>query len=221
MRDMRDPANSLTVGTGGEQPTKYKGTYWYSGTADNGGVHQNSGVQNFFYYLLSEGGKGENDGLIYSVDGIGLENAWAVAYAANSYYVVSDADYQSARQAWIDAANSINPAWAASVASAWDAVGVFEKIDYPAFLTADESFETGTSLPSGWTTDSGTGAWTVSTSTGAFGSNSLVSADIDNNGSTNVIYGATTDSGYLSFHARTSSERNYDFLKFYVDGNLK
>lgn len=178
-------------------------------------------MQNFFYYLLSEGGKGENDGLIYSVDGIGLTNAWTVAYAANSYYVTSDTDYQSVRQAWIDAANSVNPAWAASVANAWDAVGVFEKIDYPAFLTADESFENGTSLPSGWSTDAGTGAWTVTTSTGAFGSGSLVSPDIGNDEVTNVFYDATTESGYLSFHARTSSERSYDFLKFYVDGSLK
>lgn len=48
LRDLRNPANSATVGSGREQPSKYKGTYWYTGTRDNGGVHQNSGVQNFF-----------------------------------------------------------------------------------------------------------------------------------------------------------------------------
>lgn len=121
----------------------------------------------------------------------------------------------------MDAANSINPAWVPSVANAWDAVGVFEKIDYPAFLTADESFENGTSLPVGWTTDSGTGAWTVTTSTGAYGNNSLVSADIGDSQKSDVTYQATTESGYLSFYARTSSEKSYDYLKLFVNGNLK
>lgn len=144
-----------------------------------------------------------------------------MAFATNSNYLTSSSDYQDARQAWIDAANSINPAWSSSVANAWDAVGVFEKIDYPAFITADESFENGTSLPIGWSTDSGTGAWTVTTSTGAYGNNSLVSGDIGNSEATNLTYAATTESGYLSFHARTSSEKNFDFLKFYVDGNLE
>ncbi len=107
-------------------------------------------MQNFFYYLLAEGGKGNNDGLLYSVDGIGISNAWQVAYATNTNFLTSSSDYQDARQAWIDAANSINPAWGASVANAWDAVGVFEKIDYPAFVSGDASFENRTSLPSGW-----------------------------------------------------------------------
>lgn len=147
LRDMRNPANPLTVGTGSEQPTRYKGAYWYSGTLDNGGVHQNSGVQNFFYYLLAEGGKGTNDGILYSVDGIGLANAFRLAYEANSHFLTSEATYQDARQAWIDAANSVNPAYAASVSAAWDAVGVGPEIDYPAFVTSEESFEDSASLP--------------------------------------------------------------------------
>ena len=45
IRDMSNP-NSRS------QPDTYKGTYWYTGTADNGGVHTNSGVGNFMFYLL-------------------------------------------------------------------------------------------------------------------------------------------------------------------------
>ncbi len=220
LRDMRDPANTVTVGTGGEQPTKYKGTYWYSGTGDNGGVHQNSGVQNFFYYLLAEGGKGVNDGLLYSVDGIGLQNAARIAYEANTNFVTSEATYQTARQAWIDAANAVNPAYAASVANAWDAVGVNEEIAYPAFVTSDESFENDVSIPAGWTT-SGSGIWTLTSSTGAIGNKSLQSPAIADKESASVTYSATTDTGYLSFFARTSTEKTYDKLKLYVDGNLK
>lgn len=220
LRDMRDPANSVTVGTGGEQPTKYKGTYWYSGTSDNGGVHQNSGVQNFFYYLLAEGGKGINDGLLYSVDGIGLQNAARIAYEANTNFVTSEETYQTVRQAWIDAANAMNPAFVASVENAWDAVGVGPEIAYPAFVTNDESFENDVAIPAGWTT-SGSGNWTLSTSTGAIGTKSLESPAIGNKESATVSYSATTETGYLSFFARTSSESNYDFLKLYVDGTLK
>lgn len=36
LRDMRNPANTTTVGTGNEQPTRYKGTYWYFGSGDYG-----------------------------------------------------------------------------------------------------------------------------------------------------------------------------------------
>ena len=34
-------------------PDTYKGTYWYTGTGDNGGVHYNSGVQNKWFYVLT------------------------------------------------------------------------------------------------------------------------------------------------------------------------
>ncbi len=124
LRDMRNPANTVTVGAGGEQPTRYKGTYWYSGAADNGGVHQNSGVQNFFFYLLCEGGSGTNDSLSfgYDVTGIGITNAEQVAYRALSVYFTEDTDYYGARQAWISAALDLNKMWVRSVRQAWNAV---------------------------------------------------------------------------------------------------
>lgn len=221
LRDMRDPANVATVGAGGEQPTKYKGTYWYSGTGDNGGVHQNSGVQNHFYYLLAEGGSGTNDGLLYSVDGLGITDAMRVAYETNSHFLTSDATYQTARQAWVDAARSVNPAFVASVEAAWDAVGVNASVEYPAFVTGDESFENSASLPSGWTTDAGTGSWTVSSSTGAIGTKSLVSPNIGNSQSSSVAYSSLTDTGYVTFYSRTSSEHYFDFLTFSIDGVRK
>ena len=124
LRDLRNPANSATVGSGGEQPSKYKGTYWYTGTRDNGGVHQNSGVQNFFYYLLSEGGSGTNDGISYRVTGITITNARRVAYRALTVYCDKNTDYKAVRNAWVSAAQDLNPTWVSSVKAAWDAVGV-------------------------------------------------------------------------------------------------
>ncbi len=124
LRDLRNPANSATVGVGYEQPTRYLGTYWYDGPADNGGVHQNSGVQNLFFYLLCEGGSGNNDGITYSVTGIGVKNAERVAYRALTVYCTQDTDYRAARNAWLSAAEDLNAAWVGSVGAAWDAVGV-------------------------------------------------------------------------------------------------
>jgi bacillolysin len=124
LRDLRNPANSATVGSGGVQPSKYKGTYWYTGTGDNGGVHINSGVQNFFYYLLCEGGTGTNDGISYRVTGITITNARRVAYRALTVYCSGSTDYKAVRNAWVSAAQDLNPSWTSSVKAAWDAVGV-------------------------------------------------------------------------------------------------
>ena len=54
-------------------PDTYHGTHWYYGSYDHGGVHTNSGVQNYWFYLLATGGNGTNDnGHNYSVTGIGI-----------------------------------------------------------------------------------------------------------------------------------------------------
>ncbi len=119
LRDMRNPANSLSVGSGYEQPSRYRGAHW---TWGNGEVHQNNGPQNFFFYLLSEGGSGNNDGIDYSVSGIGVSNAAAVAYRALTVYCGPYTDYEAARAAWGSAAADLNPAWTAPVQAAWDAV---------------------------------------------------------------------------------------------------
>jgi Zn-dependent metalloprotease len=124
LRDMRNPANSATVGGGNEQPTRYQGTYWYSGAGDNGGVHQNSGVQNFMFYLLCDGGTGNNDGVVYSVPGIGVAAGEQIAFRALQFYCTPNTDYRAVRGAWTSAALDLNTNWAESVRLAWSAVGV-------------------------------------------------------------------------------------------------
>ena len=111
-------------------PDTYKGDYWVSTSgSDNGGVHTNSGVQNFWFYLLSEGGSGTNDnGDAYNVTGIGLEDAAAIAYLNNTSFLIPGSNYLDARRGAIACAEALFGAGsqqAISTADAWDAVGVY------------------------------------------------------------------------------------------------
>ncbi|MEO8150535.1 MAG: M4 family metallopeptidase [Bacteroidia bacterium] len=110
------------------QPDTYLGTNWYSGTSDNGGVHTNSGVQNFWFYLLSEGGSGTNDnGLAYNITGIGRFAARDILYRALTMYENSATEYIDARAATLHAAVDLYGSCSTeleAVGFAWRAVGV-------------------------------------------------------------------------------------------------
>jgi Zn-dependent metalloprotease/subtilisin-like proprotein convertase family protein len=112
----------------GGQPDTYLGTSWYTGAGDNGGVHYNSGVQNFWYYLLTVGGTGINDnGFAYSVTGIGITKASKIAYRTNSFYLTSGSQYADAGFYSIKSANDLYGNCSVetfAVKNAWDAVGV-------------------------------------------------------------------------------------------------
>lgn len=104
------------------QPSCYKGSLWYSGNGDNGGVHYNSGVQNWVYYAAAEGGSGTNDGNAYNITGIGQELSAAIANRVNTVYLSSSSDYADARAAWsVAAADLGDAATVAAVEAAWTA----------------------------------------------------------------------------------------------------
>lgn len=109
-------------------PDTYQGTYWYSGSGDYGGVHTNSGVQNFWFYVLSEGKSGTNDkGDSYNVTGIGIDKAAAIAYRNLTVYLNSNSQYSDARNGAIQAAKDLYGAGSAeeiATTNAWYAVGV-------------------------------------------------------------------------------------------------
>lgn len=112
------------------QPDTYKGIYWYTGTSDNGGVHINSGVINFWFYLLTNGGNGRNDKAFqYSVSGIGITKAQSIAYRTLVTYLIPTSVYKDARIYSIKSAEDlygVGSAEAIQTAKAWDAVGVLE-----------------------------------------------------------------------------------------------
>ena len=121
LRSMSDPKS---LG----QPAYYKGTNWYTGTADNGGVHTNSGVLNHWYYVLAAGESGTNEGGgTYSVASQGLDAAAKITFRMESVYMVASSTYAQARSYSIQAATDLYGAGSAqvtAVTNAWFAVGV-------------------------------------------------------------------------------------------------
>lgn len=111
-----------------QDPDTYSGTYWYTGTADNGGVHTNSGVSNFWFYLLSMGGSGINDlNNAYAVNGISISSAARIAFRALTVYFTPTTNYAQARVLTIQAAKDIFGNCSNEVSqttNAWHAVGV-------------------------------------------------------------------------------------------------
>src|SRR5207253_148050 len=89
-------------------PDTYMGTGYYTGTADNGGVHTNSGVSNYWFYLLTTGGSGTNDlSNAYSVTGIGITAAAKIAFRALTVYFTSSTNFANARNLTIQAAKDL------------------------------------------------------------------------------------------------------------------
>lgn len=121
IRNMANPAQF-------QDPDTYGGQYWYSGTADNGGVHTNSGVSNFWFYLLSQGGSGTNDlSNAYNVSGLGMNIAARIAFRALTVYFTPTTNYASARALSIQAAKDLYGMCSNEViqtTNAWYAVGV-------------------------------------------------------------------------------------------------
>lgn len=121
IRSMSDPKSY-------GDPDTYQGTDWYTGTNDNGGVHINSGVQNYWFYLMVEGGSGTNSvGDAYSVTSVGWDTAAAIAYRNLVHYLGQGSEYADARfysvQAAIDLYGACSQAHESTV-DAWHAVNL-------------------------------------------------------------------------------------------------
>lgn len=112
-------------------PDTYNGDNWRNtcGTcSDNGGVHTNSGVMNYWFFLVAMGGSGVNDNDDeYSVSGIGRSKASAIAFRNMTIKLTANSDYADARAGAIEAAEEIHGLCSdevKQVTNAWYAVGV-------------------------------------------------------------------------------------------------
>jgi len=100
----------------------------YTGSADNGGVHTNSGIANQAFYLAIEGGTNRTSGI--SVQGIGATNREQmekVFYRAFTQLLTPSANFATARAATIQAARDLYGGGSGperAVSQAWTAVGV-------------------------------------------------------------------------------------------------
>jgi Zn-dependent metalloprotease len=124
---LRSMSNPKAAG----QPDTYGGEFWTNPantSVDNGGVHQNSGITNYWYYLLVEGGEGVNDlNNSYSVKSIGLEKAEKIAYTTLTEYLSPSSNFMAMRQASLMATEDLYGLGSEEykqVTNAWYAIGV-------------------------------------------------------------------------------------------------
>ena len=141
LRSMSDPKSE-------GQPDTYKGTNWYTGTGDNGGVHTNSGVLNHWYYLLAAGGSGTNDlGNSFNVTGVTIDVAANIVWRMESVYMTANTTYADARNFSIQAATDLYGSGSNQViqtTNAWYAVGVgaaYGTLNYCSSNGKDASYE--------------------------------------------------------------------------------
>lgn len=104
--------------------------------------HNNSHVQSFMFYLLTNGGAGTNDfKKAFLVDGIGSYKSNQIAFhVLREKYLPSNASYPDAREAWIAATEDLygrDSKEVRSVTNAWHAVGIGEAYEEGHFLPID------------------------------------------------------------------------------------
>lgn len=189
------------------QPDTYGGTFWVNTTSctptnnnDQCGVHTNSGVLNFWFYLLSQGGSGTNDiSNAYNVTGIGIDAAAAIAYRTNTVYLTSTSNYANARTFAIQSAVDLYGAGSQQVISttnAWYAVGIGAAYSTgcgaPSALTASGITSSGATL--GWTAGSNGVSYLVEYKTSA--STTWTTAAAANTSTSFTLTGLTASTAY-------------------------
>ncbi|MFQ6600550.1 M4 family metallopeptidase [Flavobacterium sp. C3NV] len=124
---MRNMSNPKAQG----QPSTYGGVNWINPanvSYDNGGVHINSGITNYWFYLLSEGGKGINDlNNSYDVKAIGLAKVEKLAYITLTEYLSPSSNFSDMRQATLMVAEDLYGLGSEEykqITNAWYAIGV-------------------------------------------------------------------------------------------------
>jgi len=109
-------------------PDTYLGDFWNAG-----GVHNQSGVQNFWFYLLTQGGVGTNDNNDdYTVNPIPMADAADILFRSLTLYLTPNSTYADARFYGIQSATELFgdcTDQVIGVTNAWHAVGVGDLFD--------------------------------------------------------------------------------------------
>lgn len=100
--------------------------------------------------------------------------------------------------------------------------GISQELEYACPIGfIEESFENGLFTHGYWTNDTDH-PWTIDNSNSYDGDFSAKSGHITHNETSLLTFNYTSyDVGYFTFFSSVSSENNYDFLNFYIDGELQ
>ncbi len=119
--------NPHLAGNGGytanDDPDHYSERY--TGSADSGGVHINSGIANHAFYLAAAGGTHHLSGV--TVTSIGTTDAAKIWYRALSVYMTAGTNFSGARTAMLNSATDLFGSSSTqynTIATTWCAVGV-------------------------------------------------------------------------------------------------
>ncbi len=195
-------------------PDTYGGSYWKTpncGTPaqsnDYCGVHSNSGVQNKWFYILSQGESGTNDiGSNYSVSAIGIDKAATIAYRNLTVYLSTNSTFADARAGAIQSAEDLYGAGSAEViatTNAWFAVGVggeYGTLGYCNSAGGNSSYE-----------------WISNVTVGSFSNNSGAAGYTDFTGQTVNVTAGTSES--ISLTPGFSGTVYQEYWKIWIDYN--
>lgn len=119
------PFRSMSNPNSRDQPDYYKGNYWSNFIYD---VHTNSGVMNYWFYLLVKGGSGINErSVVYQVKPIGMDKALDIVFLLNTAYLTETSTYPELYEYSKILAEELYGAESdelKSVLEAWKAVGL-------------------------------------------------------------------------------------------------
>jgi M6 family metalloprotease-like protein len=95
---------------------------------------------------------------------------------------------------------------------------VFDESNNP-FNISDVAFPRGEAIPYGWVKPADSAAtWTVSNRDAVDGSFSLAAIKPRDRTKTGISYTSNFEAGTVSFYLKVSTEADYDFARFYIDG---
>ncbi|MCB9792748.1 MAG: M4 family metallopeptidase [Alphaproteobacteria bacterium] len=186
----------------------------YTGTSDNGGVHWNSGIANHWFYLLTEGGQHHNSSYRsgYTVQGVGITDAYEIFYAALANYMTSSTNFAGARTATESACSALGKSsdTCHSVSLAWYEVGV----------GSDPGDYSGGGGGGGGGTDTGSGGGGGGTDTGDTGTTDTGTTDTGSGGGTSScptgwgsVTGTLADGAYDNY-----SVSGVSYMQFELHG---
>ncbi len=117
-----------------KNPNYYHGKYWSTDFFDNGGVHSNSSILNYWFYLLSQGGSGINEGKdTFDVEAIGIDKALDIVYQMQTNYLTENSNFGDAYEYSVESVSDLygntSPEMN-SVIEAWKAVGIPKELNY-------------------------------------------------------------------------------------------